>query len=130
MTDGTFMSWQEMQLLCLPPNSAMLVPPPPDAAELEAMSAGAPGQRPEWLDDAFQMAPTAEPSSREPEKPVQPIDLAANEAAAQRAEYGEPAVRLLANAIAMGALLEMTQLQPKPEQPKNRQDPHPSDPVD
>lgn len=126
MSDGTFMSWQEMQNLCLPPNSAMLVPPPPDPAELEALSAGAPGQRPVWLDDAFQTAPAL--SEQQAELSIQPIDPVANEAAAQRAKYGEPAVRLLANAITAGAILELTRAEPSKEEAENRQFPEQDEP--
>ncbi len=128
MSDGTFMSWQEMQYLCLPPNSAMLVPPPLDPAEIEALSAGAPGQRPEWLDDEFQVQPLSNVPTTE--QSAQPFDPEANEAAAQRAEYGEPAVRLLANAIAVGALLEMTRVEPKHDHQNDRRNPNKPEPSD
>lgn len=126
MSDGTFMSWQEMQHLCLPPNSAMLVPPPPDQAELESLSAGVPGQRPAWLDDAFQDVPAAK--LNEVELSAKPFDPEANRAAAERAEYGAPEVRLLANAITAGAILELLRADPAEEEPNNRQIPEDEEP--
>ena len=94
MSDGTILSWEEAQRLMLPPNSTMLVPPI-DAPEVPVLSAAAP-PRPDWLDDAY----VADPN-------VKPQDPAAEQAAAERAEYGPGPVRLLANVIAVNAVLEV-----------------------
>src|SRR5436190_14134734 len=51
MSDGSYLSWEEVQRLMLPPNATMLVPPPPPApVEVPALAAGPP-PKPDWLDD-------------------------------------------------------------------------------
>jgi hypothetical protein len=122
MSQGTFLSWDEMQHLALPPNSAMLIPPTPDPLELAELSAGVPEQRPDWLDDAFQGEPKVA-LNEQPNTDAVIIDPDANRAAAERAEYGDPAVRLLANLIAMNAALEYAQTPPKEEDEEKKQVP-------
>src|SRR5207249_8055796 len=98
MAEGTYLSWDEVQRLALPPDATMLVPPQPEPAEVFAPAAGPPPPRPVWLEDAFvaqPIVPTAEP-----------LDPAAARAAAERAEYGPGPVRFLANLIPFNALLE------------------------
>ncbi|MFL5339289.1 MAG: hypothetical protein ACJ8F7_03900 [Gemmataceae bacterium] len=107
MSDGTILSWEEAQRLMLPPNSTMLVPPI-DAPEVPVLAAAPP--RPDWLDDAY----VADPK-------VQPHDSAAEQAAAERAEYGPGPVRLLANLIAVNAVLEVA-LTPRRKEEKAPRD--------
>lgn len=101
MSDDHVMTWEEMQRLALPPNSTMLVPPPPDVVEVPALAAGPP-PKPDWLDDGFTAGEIT-------------IDPDANRAAAEREEHGPGAVRLLANMIAVGAVLEYANSPPKKE---------------
>jgi hypothetical protein len=98
MSDGTVLSWAEVQMLALPPDATMLVPPPVESAEVVAPAGGPPVQHRDWLDDAFAAAPA----------PVA-VDPAAAQAAAERAEYGPGPVRFLANLITFNALLERAQ---------------------
>ena len=95
MTDGTYLSWEEAHRLALPPNTAMLMPPP-KPLEVAVLAAGPPLGRPDWLDDDFQAVPATQTVE----------DADANRAAAERAEYGPGPVRLLANVIAFNALRE------------------------
>jgi hypothetical protein len=109
MSDGSYLSWEEVQRLMLPPNATMLIPPPPpEPAEVPALAAGPP-PKPEWLDDAYVagVMPTKNNLAITPEEA---------RSAAEKAEHGPAVVRMLANAIAVGALLEQTQLQPKKEE--------------
>lgn len=106
MSSDSILSWDEVQRMALPANATMLIPPTPDPAELEAITSGAPEQRPHWLEDEFQTAP----------KSQQVIDPDANRAAAERAEYGHPAVRLLANLVAVNAVLEYAQTPAKKDE--------------
>jgi hypothetical protein len=98
MSGDTFLSWDEVHRMALPANATILIPPTPDPAELVALSSGAPEQKPDWLDDAFQSGANGSQAVT--------IDPDANRAAAERSEYGDPAVRMLANMIAVNAVLE------------------------
>src|SRR5262245_28922072 len=104
MADSIYLSWEEMQQLALPPNTTMLVPPPPEPVDVPALAAGPP-PRHDWLDDAF-VAPAGHRSDTLPDNPD------ANRAAAERAEYGPAEVRLLANLIAFNAMLQYAQSPP------------------
>jgi hypothetical protein len=106
MSGATFLSWEEAQRLMLPPNATMLVPPPAlENAEVPALAASPPPARAEWLDDAF-------------------ADPAAARAAAEEVEYGPGPVRMLANVIAVNALLEYALSPPKKDEEKKR---HPAE---
>jgi hypothetical protein len=99
MTQGTYLSWEEMQRLALPPDATMLVPPPFQPADVAALAAGPP--RTDWLDEGF--APPL--SAQRPPTDAVPVDPAAEQAAAERAEYGPGPVRLLSSLIAVNAVL-------------------------
>jgi hypothetical protein len=131
MSGGNFLSWDEMQRLALPPNTAMLVPPPPELTEVPALAAGPPKPQPDWLDDAF----VANADSAAPVEPLAlntptvadpsaqrlvPQDPDAERAAAERAEYGPGPVRLITNLITVNALLEFAQSPRKEEDEEER----------
>ncbi len=116
MGDGSYLSWEEVQRLALPPNAAMLIPPPPEPLETAAPGAGPPHSKPDWLDDInFPDSPKPADSA--------PIDPEANRAAAERAEYGPGPIRFLANLIAFNAVLEYAKSPPKKDEDEDKRIP-------
>ncbi len=106
MSDGSYLSWEEVQRLMLPPNATMLVPPPPPApVEVPALAAGPP-PKPDWLDDGYAAGVLP---------PKNDLTITPEEArsAAEKAEHGPAVTRLLANVIAVNALLNLGQSPPK-----------------
>src|SRR5262249_59340505 len=59
MSQGTYLSWEEMQRLALPPDATMLVPPPFQPADVAALAAGPP--RTDWLHEGLAPPPAAQP---------------------------------------------------------------------
>lgn len=100
MAEGTFLSWEEVQRLALPPNAAMLIPPTPEP-EVPALAAGPPSKA-DWLDDGF----IAESMLKAADPNVVPVDPDAERAAAASPDQLPGPVRLLANLIAYNAVLE------------------------
>ena len=97
ISDGSYLSWEEVQRLMLPPNATMLVPPPPpEPAEVPALASGPP-PKPDWLDDGYVGV-----------QPASNLTITPQEArsAAEKAEHGPALVRILANAVAVNAVLE------------------------
>src|SRR5262249_55478655 len=95
ISDGSYLSWEEVQRLMLPPNATMLVPPPPpEPAEVPALASG-PGPKPDWLDDPAHSNLTITPEEAKSQ--------------AEQAEHGPAALRLVANAIAINAMFEYAQ---------------------
>lgn len=105
---STFLSWEQMQAMQLPPNTTMLVPPPPPA-DVTVPTAPPPEGAPEWLDDSY-YAPTPIPVVERIVSPTAGADESAQgRAAAEKEEYGDPALRLMTSLIATNALLERIQ---------------------
>src|SRR5262245_2074965 len=103
MTDGTYLSWEEVQRLMLPPNASMLIPPPPpEPADVPALAAGPP-PKPDWLD----YGTSALPTSALPSKSNLTITPEEARSAAEKAEHGPAIPRLLANVIAVNAVLNL-----------------------
>jgi hypothetical protein len=101
-----YMSWEQMQQLQLPPNTTVLIPPTPpvdDTVPLHPPAAAS------WLDDGYFSAQT----------PVAE-DKRAAEAAREREQYGDPAVRLLTSLIATNALLEHAKSPPAEKAEKQK----------
>ena len=106
MSDGSYLSWEEVQRLMLPPNATMLIPPPPpEPAEVPALAAGPP-PKPDWLDDAYG-------ASALPPKNNLTITPEEARSAAEKAEHGPAIPRLLANVITVNAILNLGQTSPK-----------------
>src|SRR5262245_39417110 len=106
MADGSYLSWEEVQRLMLPPNATMLIPPPPpDPAEVAALAAGPPPKR-DWLDDDYSAGVLP---------PKNDLRITEDEArsAAEKAEHGPAVTRLLANVIAVNAVINYAQSPPK-----------------
>jgi hypothetical protein len=98
MAEGTFLSWEEMQRLALPPNTAMLIPPLPEPEEVACLAAGPPHAHPDWLDDGLytESSPTSTATRQLQDDNSDPAP-----------GDGVPGpVRLIANLITVNALLE------------------------
>jgi hypothetical protein len=114
MSDASYLSWEEVQRLMLPPNATMLIPPPPpDPAEVSVVGAGGP-PKPDWLDDAYSAGVI-------PPKNDLRITPEEAQSAAAKAEYGPAVTRLLANVIAVNAVLNLGQSPPKLEEDEEEQ---------
>jgi hypothetical protein len=128
MSDGMYLSWEEVQRLALPPNTTMLIPPLPEQIDVPALDSGSP-PRPDWLEDGFvgeQGLPVSDISHHSSNAPADPEAERAAIADAERAKYGPGAVRLLANMIAMNALIEYANSPAKKEDEEPK--PLPADP--
>jgi len=125
MSSSAFLSWEDMQRLAYPPETIVLVPPPPlESMDMVTSVAGPPKAGHEWLNDisfseihdpGTDRMPTnsARVSSASPDPQAIPTDPNAERAAAETAEYGPGPVRFLASAIAAGAVLEYLHTPPK-----------------
>jgi hypothetical protein len=97
ISDGSYLSWEEVQRLMLPPNATMLVPPPLDPpADVPALTG--PPPKPDWLEDGYVGV----------QPPHSNLTITPEEAhsAAEKAKHGDAVVRILANAITVNAVLE------------------------
>lgn len=119
---STFLSWEQVQQMQLPPNTTVLVPPsPPTVLTLSDASPPLSGF-PEWLDDGYQSVPAIPIIDRIVSPPVGPDDPQAAQSAAEREEYGDPALRMMAGLIATNALLERVQAPPEEKKKENKKD--------
>ncbi len=111
MSQGAFLSWDEMQRMALPANATLLIQSPTEPVEVACLAVGPSNPHPDWLDDgSFASSQTADSV---------PIDSAAARSAAEQAEYGSGPVRLIANLIAYNAVLEYA-LSPRKEEKKEK----------
>jgi len=111
MSQGAFLSWDELQRMALPANTTILIQSPTDPVEVSCLAVGPSNPHPDWLDDAsFTCSQNAGSA---------PIDSATARSAAEQAEYGSGPVRLIANLIAYNAVLEFA-LSPRKEEEKEK----------
>src|SRR5262245_41076345 len=118
MPEGTFLSWDEVQRLALPPDATMLVPPPPEPAEVSQTAAGPPPSA-DWLDDQFVADTTA--ATVEPQHSDAPPDSATTENASRR--HGP--MRVIDNLLVINALLDWARTPAKAKEEKKSLPPEP-----